>query len=239
MVVKSTTSFQGQLVRAWARLTLTRKKVLIGIVVAWAALNLVYFLTRETSTLEAAWDVPGGGGYCALNDSGVPEAIKHQGSVILPASKGGSYCCGYTFMIAMRIAQERGLLDGKSVAEVRRFQRAWYGVEKGTEVTQCASAVSLLGIGREMAIEDAKAGDFVCFLRGNKIGHSVVLLDWMYDDCGNIIGLHYRSSQPTTGGVGNGFEYFSDTGLGKVDRSTVHIARLNHGSWWRILIPFQ
>jgi hypothetical protein len=205
--------------------------VLLANIWAWG------FLRNDV--LNVAYSYPDGGGYCALNDSGVSHTIRYDGSVILPASKGGSYCCGFTFMVAMRVAEERGLLAGKSVDEVRRFQREWYGSEKGAASGQCVAAVVDLGVGHEIAPEDARAGDFIVFDRTTKIGHSVVFLDWMRDRAGKIRGLHYRSSQSSSRGIGDSIEYFADSGIGHIDRQTVRIARLNRGAWGRLFHPFN
>jgi hypothetical protein len=42
-----------------------------------------------------------------------------------------------------------------------------------------------------------------------------------------IIGINYRSTQNSTGGIGNDNEYFSDSGKGSVLRNKIFFARLN------------
>ena len=172
-----------------------------------------------------------GGGYSALSDSGVSKAIYFDDEILLRASKDGStYCCGFTFEIVMQLAQERGLLKGKSYIEMKRFQKQWYGAEPGSNKRQVAMAMENLGIGREISLDNARPGDFVIYSRTGPrgIGHSVVLIDTIRRD-GKVIGLYYRSSQPTTNGIGNQTEYLSDTGYsnGTIRRDTIVAARLD------------
>lgn len=212
-------------------------------VVAVVAVNLWTWGLLRNDVLAAANAIPDGGGYCDLADSGVLETIKHQGSVILPASEGGSYCCGFTFEVAMKVAQERGLLAGKSVAQVRKFQRQWYGSEEGSEWRQVALAVEELGIGREIDFEDTQPGDFVAYHRTGGIGHSVVFLGWIKSSDGEIIGLRYRSSQPNTDGVADTNEFFSDSDIGKASagimREHFYVARLDRRWWSHLLYPLS
>ncbi len=180
--------------------------------------------------LETARAYPDGGGY---NDqwtgSGTPEQIELSGSTILEEGTGGTYCSGFTFTVAMRVAADAGLLDGKPVDAVRHFQREWYGAVSDETIRekQCAVAVETLGIGREVEMDEARPGDFVQFWRVRS-GHSVVFLDWVYDDAGNKAGLRYRSSQGSTNGIGDRVEYFqeSEAGDGHVDPERIYFARL-------------
>jgi hypothetical protein len=213
-----------------------RRNPIIACLLAVVAANLWAWGLGRNDVLDAAYSFPDGGGYCALSDSGVFQTIKHNGSVILPASKGGSYCCGFTFQVAMQVAQQRGLLKDKSAQQIRRFQQEWYGSAKGTELKQCAAAVVNLGIGREVAQTDALPGDFVVFNRASGFGHSVVFLNWMTDSKGKIVGLRYRSSQPPNG-VGEEIEYFADSGYGDINRKHLFVARLHRRWWSRMLCP--
>jgi hypothetical protein len=140
------------------------------------------------------YDYDNGGGYCALTDTGVSTDIVFDGITILPKSEGGTYCSGFTFEVAMRAAQERGLLDDVDTYQIKRFQREWYGATPDSRLKQHITAMENLGIGHEVEPADAKIGDFVVFTR-EKPGHSVVFLDWIRLD-GEIIGIKYRSSQP-------------------------------------------
>ena len=98
---------------------------------------------------------------------------------------------------------------------------------KDSGETQCAYALEKLGIGKPVAIKDAKPGDFLQLWRTNKSGHSVVFLDWI-TDAGRPIGVKYRSTQTSTNGIGDRTEYF--TGIpgkkGSVDPKRLHFGRL-------------
>jgi hypothetical protein len=189
--------------------------------------------SKPQAVLDIARSFKDGGGYVWESGSGAPRAIEHNGEVILKAQEKGTYCSGFTFSVAMQAAAERGLLKGKSVDEVRRFQKEWYGAVEDEEARakQCALAVERLGIGREVKrLEDARPGDFVQIWRTNKSGHSVVLIDWVREG-GRIVGIKYRSSQKATDGIGDRVEYFADVAghEGKIDRSRTYVARLNEG----------
>jgi hypothetical protein len=168
---------------------------------------------------------PDGGGY-EWKGGGVPEDVLFDGKTLLAKSKA-TYCSGFTFAVAMKAATERGLLKNKTIEQVRGFQKDWYGATKESGETQCAYALEKLGIGKQVAIKDAKPGDFLQLWRTNKSGHSVVFLDWVTDG-GRPIGLKYRSTQTSTKGIGDRTEYF--TGIpgkkGAVDPRRLYFARL-------------
>ena len=187
---------------------------------------------KPQAVLEVARSFKDGGGYIWEGGSGAPRAIEFGGETILKRQEKGTYCSGFTFSVAMQAAAERGLLDGKSVEEVRRFQKEWYGVPKDAQEKQCAVAVERLGIGRHVKeLESAKPGDFVQIWRTNKSGHSVVLVEWVREG-ERIVGIKYRSSQKSTDGIGDRVEYFADVAgrEGKVDRARTYVARLDDGN---------
>lgn len=220
-----------------------RWRVAIGTVLLIAMEFWLWGLGKN-DVLDAAYAIPDGGGYCALTDTGVNQTIRQGDSLILSASKGGTYCCGYTFEVAMTVARKRGLLAKTPATKVRRFQQEWYGAEKGSEQKQCALAVVNLGIGREIPMAEAKPGDFVAFQRLSGIGHSVVFLGWIKDRDGEITGIRFRSSQPTTNGVADACEFIADPDAGStrnflIDRNHIYVARLNRQWWSSALYPFD
>lgn len=181
------------------------------------------------SVLEVARSFKDGGGYVWEGGSGAPRAIEFDGQTVVKAQDKGTYCSGFTFSVAMRTAAQRGLLEGKTIDEVRRFQKEWYGVPQEAAERQCALAVEKLRIGKEIkGLAAARPGDFVQIWRNNKSGHSVVLIEWIRQD-GQIIGLKYRSSQKSTDGIGDRVEYFADAPGkdGRVLRDRTYIARLD------------
>jgi hypothetical protein len=209
---------------AW-RWVVASALLLSSAAVAWS----LWDRTDNSDILKIAYSYPDGGGYAALSDSGVPELIDHKGITILkPSRDGASYCCGFTFLIAMKTAKARGLLDDKEPYEVKRFQYEWYGVPKASRWRQAAMAMENLGIGREIDPRDARAGDFVVVHRVKGAGHSVIFLEWVrHND--TIVGFRYRSSQPPTNGVGDAVEYFATSGYREaaVDPKHFYVARLN------------
>lgn len=181
----------------------------------------------QTDVLRTAYGFANGGGYCELTDTGVPEAVLHDGTIILRPSKGGSYCSGFTFLVAIRVAADRGLLKQKEAYEVKRFQREWYGATNESRLRQAAMAVESLGIGRQVDPRDAEPGDFVVIHRVGGSGHSAIFLEWIREG-DVVVGLRYRSSQPVTGGIGDSEEYFATSGytVGCVDPARFYVARL-------------
>lgn len=183
------------------------------------------------AVLEAALALGSGGGYDSKwGGSGVPEEITHAGERILAKAADGTYCCGFTFAVAMRALAQRGALEGKRAADVRAFQKAWYGATKATAERQCALAVAQLGVGREVDADAARAGDFAQLWRLSKkpSGHSVLFLGWIELE-GERVGFNYLSSQQSTDGIGYRAEFFGASKLasGRVDPSRTYFARLD------------
>lgn len=180
--------------------------------------------------LRAAYSFADGGGYnTKWAGSGTPVEIRFNDDRVLAKGTDGTYCCGYTFAVAMKAAADAGLLEGKSVDQIRRFQKEWYGAVTEPQIRekQCAVALGNLGIGKQVAPDDAQPGDFLQFWR-TKSGHSVVFLKWAEKD-GQRIGFTYRSSQGSTKGVGDNTEYFKDSGVeqGQVDPQRMYFGRLS------------
>jgi hypothetical protein len=176
--------------------------------------------------LAIAREYRDGGGFNWDEGSGTPEEIRFQGRRILSKGKGGTYCCGFTFAVAMKAAERAGLLHGKSVGEIRKFQREWYGATPASADRQCALAIENLGIGREIPLRDAQPGDFVRLWR-TTCGHSVVFVRWVVEG-GRRVGMEYRGTQGSTAGIGNAIEYLKGVRghEGTIDLRKTHVARL-------------
>jgi hypothetical protein len=184
-----------------------------------------------TDPLDVARALADRGGYVWKDGSGSPVEIVHRGEVILPKQARGTYCCGYTFAVAMRTAEARGLLADKSADEVRKCQKEWFGATPDSAERQCALAMQRLGIGKPVkSIAAARPGDFVQLWRTDKSGHSVVLVELVREG-ERVVGLRYRSSQKSTDGVGERDEFFSDVEgrQGRVDRRRTYAGRLDRG----------
>lgn len=209
----------------------------IGPQFAWSGRAVVTGETGETDQAEAsksvytddvmriAYSYPDGGGYIWKNSTGVCETLTHKDETILEKQPTGTYCCGFTLQVAFKLAQEHGLFDDKSVKEVKQFQRMWYGATSESGETQCTLAMETLGVGHAVEHDDARPGDFGNFWR-TKSGHSIIFLNWTTDDDGNRTGIHYRSSQTKTDGIGDRTEYFKGHG-GEVDPARLYLCRFN------------
>jgi hypothetical protein len=183
----------------------------------------------KLDTVAVARGFPDGGGYnVKWGGTGTPDEIRFQDTRILAKGQNGTYCCGFTFNVVMKAAAEAGLLEGKTVEQVKRFQKEWYGAVKEKDIAekQCAVALGNLGIGTQVTADEAQPGDFLQFWR-TKSGHSVVFLNWVEKD-GKRIGFNYRSSQGSTDGIGDKVEYFKDSGVEKaeVDPERIYFGRL-------------
>lgn len=193
-------------------------------VVAWALLHN----PSQDDVVTMAYSVPNGGGY-ALGDSGTPAPVLFNGIEILGKKKPGTHCCGFTFYVAMKVAQQRGLLKDSQPYDVKRFQKECYGATNASREREIAMAMENLGIGKQIDPLDARPGDFATFQRTPRgPGHSVVFLEYVKHD-GTIVGVKFRSSQPTTDGVGDVIEYFASSGYrgATVDSNRFYVCRLN------------
>ena len=182
----------------------------------------------EANVLKFAASFPDGGGFNWDGGTGTPEEIKFKGQKILSKSKRGTYCCGFTFAVVMRAATESGLLEGKSVEQIRAFQQHWYAATPKSKEKQQIFALQWLGIGHEVPLLDAQPGDFIRLWHGSS-GHSVILLRWITEN-GKKIGLEYRGTQGSTNGIGNRIEYLPGTPdhkHGDFDVKRTYAGRLN------------
>ena len=176
-------------------------------------------------TIQIARSYPDGGGYIWKGSTGVSETLTFDGQTILEKQPVGTYCCGFTVQVAFKLAQNNNLFDGKTFDQVKQFQVEWYGSTEETAEQQCTLAMQHLGVGHAIKHDDARPGDFGNFWR-TKSGHSILFLNWVTDDHGNRIGIHYRSSQTKTDGIGDHTEYFKGHG-GEVDPDRLYLCRFN------------
>jgi hypothetical protein len=135
---------------------------------------------------------------------------------------GGTYCSGFTFMVASEVLEANKLFTRLSTKEAHLFRAVWYaGVD--TDVVhagktlrladaierQSAAALELFGLGYPVPFDQAQPGDFVQ-MGTSKGGHSAIFLKWITDASGKKLGLEYRGSQERTG-VANTAKCFSDS----------------------------
>lgn len=194
------------------------------LIVCFAGRPLHAAPTNDVLSIAASYK---DGGNYLLKGSGTPEPIVFQGESILPAGSGGTYCSGFTFTVVMHAATARGLLQDKTVAQIKTFQREWYGNTARSAEKQAGVAMQNLGIGFPVTVGEARPGDFIQFWRNTKSGHSAIFLGWITEKS-RPIGFRYRSSQPATKGIGEKSEYFEDVKEkeGAVIRARTYFARL-------------
>lgn len=208
-----------------------------SLIVALAAAGCGSLTAGDLSAvvLEKAQSYPDGGGYQKdWKGSGTMREIRHRGDVILPQGVGGTYCSGFTFTVVMDVLDGRNLIADKSAPEIRQFQKTWYGADPADAAgreQQCLKALTDLGLGRKVALEEAQPGDFIQFWR-SKSGHSAILVS-VGRETGKLAGFTYRSSQGTNGkeqlsGIGTKTERLQGHG-GDVDPARVYLVRLADG----------
>jgi len=167
------------------------------------------YLHYGTDVVKVAYKFEKGGYNWGAGSSGVCTPLKFEGKILM--DKGiGSHCCGFTLSVAFIVALNRGYLNGKSVSTIKKFFNEWYS-EGGQFGKLCVSALINLGIGNQVKMENAVAGDFCQIWRKNKSGHSVIFLEHVRKN-NRIVGIRYRSSQKSTNGIGDNVEYFTNGG---------------------------
>jgi hypothetical protein len=184
------------------------------------------------------------GGYKWKDKSGKPSTgmpidiyFKGADPIFKKPEDGSTYCTGYTFSVAFTVALNRGLLNDFTDKDIAKMQEVWNAGDPKSYPKLCVDAISkplasnLKALGKEVTIEQAKAGDFCQIWRSTTSGHSVIVLEMIKKD-NKIVGIKYYSSNstknPTTNrsGAGENTEYFSDSG-GTMLRKNTYYARLN------------
>ncbi len=166
-----------------------------------------------------------GGGY-VWDGTGVLKSLSYKDSVYLEQSDSGSYCSGFTLTLAFEVLKKNNKLSPELMSNFYNFYRSWYGVPVESREKQCVFAINKYKIGKEITLEQAKPGDFIQFWRNNKSGHSVVFLAWEINDKNEIIGVHYKSSQKLTYGVGDRCEFIG-AHEEYINPKRIYISRLN------------
>lgn len=169
--------------------------------------------------------------------NGVTQDMWFKGMVVAKAYPDGSrcsYCCGLTFEIFIRAMKLRNIqkgldpddFNGMTFHDLFNMLQLWY-IEGEGDCEQ--RGIVSYGLGRAISnLEDAKPGDFLSYSTTPPGGHSVVLIDWVRDEQGKIIGMKYFSSNLSgTRGPGYGTGKFSDSNNGRgLLRKSVRIGRV-------------
>jgi hypothetical protein len=152
--------------------------------------------------------------------NGVTHSIYYKGSLILSDNVAGNwcYCSGITYQIFMDAYEKYNNLWGHSdicgmtVNQMIDFRREWYGWYS----IECAiAAIKKYRVGYEIPYQHRDRlipGDDVQLWRASGSGHSVVFINWVYDENNEISGINYWSSQSATKGIGYRTEYFGKEG---------------------------
>lgn len=198
----------------------------------------------DVVSVARAFEPLGTGGYVWKDKSGKPSTgmpidiyFKGTEPIFKKPADGSTYCTGYTFSVAFTVALNRGLLNDFTDKDIVKMQGVWNVGNPNEYPKLCVDAIAkplasnLTALGKEVSIDQAKAGDFCQIWRTKNSGHSVIVLEMIKKD-NKIIGIKYYSSNstknPTTNrsGAGENTEYFSDSG-GTMLRNNTYYARLN------------
>ncbi|MEO8700737.1 MAG: hypothetical protein ABI867_11870 [Kofleriaceae bacterium] len=131
------------------------------------------------------------------------------GSEVIARGGDGNHCVGVTLEVYWRALEacDGGVAGVFDADAARAFRKQWYVPEIGG-----AGAVDALvarGLGDEIALADARPGDFVqAWNHDSTIGHSMVFLGWDREESK----IRYWSSQPWTEGIGVSEMPLGDTG---------------------------
>lgn len=183
----------------------------------------------NTEILEIADAYKNGGGY-KWSGTGCPESVFHKNELVIAKSATGTtYCCGFTFVVAMKVLQKHNLTEHKTVQQIKKFQQEWYGATPESAEKQPVIALTHMGLGKEVPFEDAKPGDFVQFWR-DKTGHSAIFKGWVINEKKDTVGIKYRSTQKSTDGIGDNIEYFEGIEIngkkGEIIKKRTYFARI-------------
>ena len=152
--------------------------------------------------------------------NGVTQDMWYKGMVVAKAYPDGSrcsYCCGFTFEVFVRAMKLRNLqkgldpddFNGMTFTDLFNALQLWYIEGKGDSEQR---AIVSYGLGRAITdFEEVRPGDFISYSTTPAGGHSVVFINWLWDEQKKIIGFKYFSSNLSgTHGVGYGSGKFSD-----------------------------
>lgn len=141
------------------------------------------------------------------------------------------YCCGLTFEVFVKSllrANGGSPVPGLTAADLHETRLRFFGDAKpqldGTTDRRrlVQYAISSMKLGKAVTrLEEARAGDFVQFWRHSGSGHSVIFINWMWDE-GKISGLTYWSTQGSTRGIGYRTEWIGPEGI---KRDEIYVAR--------------
>jgi hypothetical protein len=156
---------------------------------------------------------------------GCTSDIYFLGEKVMSGEPGGqTYCCGFTAEVFVEAYSRWLERHGEEHTRItpdtfRRFLRLWFVLERNGPGPSAALEEYDLGfeIPNNEWEESVLPGDFCAMWRteqdsGKISGHSIIFLRWIYAWDGEIGGIEYFSSQPSTDGIGRRREYFGSNG---------------------------
>ncbi len=130
-----------------------------------------------------------------------------------------TFCCGWTLEVFLEAYNEYLKKSGEAFESPitkdnwQNFQSLWFVEEINGPGP--SAALASFNIGKEISRDEVVPGDFVQIWRrwdrekkSHGSGHSVIFLSWERDEYGEIKGIRYISTQPSTDGIGITTEYF-------------------------------
>lgn len=155
-------------------------------------------LPREGGYRWPTTDKTAGG--CTVDLMLGTDRILRAGRPVGSKAQPPTYCCGVTLEIFWRgwarYAKDYSVpfMGGLKLAQARELQRAWFciGTRRGP-----LDALVPLGLGVEVAANDARPGDFAQLWRASGSGHSVMVLSVSQGR------ISYFSTQKSTNGIGS------------------------------------
>ncbi|CAN5386969.1 hypothetical protein BH09SUM1_BH09SUM1_31920 [soil metagenome] len=143
---------------------------------------------------------------------GVSEDIFLNGEKVLSGEpKQQTFCCGLTLEVYMKAYEAWAAKHGQPAhalkpADIPKFRTLWF-VEDANGPGPSV-ALEQFHLGKTVTMEQALPGDFVQLWRHSGSGHSVIFLDWVKDEKGEITGMKYWSTQTSTDGIHENEEHF-------------------------------
>lgn len=169
-------------------------------------------ILREIETIERQWQVQMMSSEKVMKSVGVIRDVSvGSARVVQGSGNGESHCIGLVFDVWIHAFQGARTSAGQpadigtgSVADFWRLQRAFFGADGNRKTF--ANALPVHGLGRIVALQEAKKGDLVQFWRENGSGHSGIFIDHLKHATRGIVGLKLWS---VTTGRGASIENYS------------------------------
>ncbi len=199
-----------------------RRIVLFALLAGCASVRSPSDLNGAVLEILRTYPTDGSYGYWWPRDSsweGTTQDVLYDGRKLCSGDpQKRSYCCGLTFEVYMRACERAAAhplkARGLTGADAHELRLRFFGDSKqtGDRRRLVQDALVSMKLGTAVALEDARAGDFVQFWRHSGSGHQAIFLEWVRES-GAIVGLKYWSSQKSTNGIGVNVERIEAKGI--------------------------